>query len=263
MIVKTGNIKVPLNKNLLLKKIVSKVNDHTELKTLWKINNINAIDRLGYSDHGFTHFQVVANTALRIMRLFTKAHIQMSLVKHYEFPYNYAEVVVFLASVMHDIGMSINREGHEELTLFLARDIMKDILSDFSIEERTILSSEILHAILNHRSDGRPLTIEAGIIRVADALDMTRGRSRIPFEKGSVNIHSISAYAIDKIIISKGTSSPVQIEIQMNNSAGLFQIDELLKKKLRASGIHQFFEIKAYRIRETEDSIIKEFRIEV
>lgn len=263
MMVKAGNIKLPLNGNRVLAAIIAKVNNHSELKTLWRVNNINAIDRLGYSDHGYSHFQVVATTALRITRLFRAANIQMSLVKDYDLSYEYAELVVFLASVMHDIGMSINRDGHEELTLFIARDIMKDILSEFSIEERTILSSEVLHAILNHRSDGKPLTIEAGIVRVADALDMTRGRSRIPFEKGSVNIHSISAYAIDKIVINTGKSSPVQIEIQMNNSAGLFQIDELLKKKLRASGIHHYFEIKAYRIHETEESIVKEFKIKV
>ena len=44
-----------------------------------------------------------------------------------------------------------------------------------------------------------PLTLEAGIVRVADALDMAKGRSRIPFERGRVSIHSLSAAAIESV----------------------------------------------------------------
>ena len=48
--------------------------------------------------------------------------------------------------------------------------------------ERTIVVAEALHAIIGHRRRGDPITIEAGIVRVADALDMAQGRSRVPFE---------------------------------------------------------------------------------
>lgn len=254
-------INIPVNNNSLLEKVLGIVNENKELQTLWRVNNINAIDRLGYSDHGYTHAQIVANIALRIARAFKKASIELSVIKNYDLSYDYGEIIIFLSSLMHDIGMSINREGHEELSLFIARDLMKDMLSFMSVEERTIVISETLHAILNHRSDGKPLTIEAGIVRVSDALDMTRGRSRIPFEAGSVNIHSISAYAIEKINISQGTEKPVKIEIEMNNSAGLFQVDELLKKKLHNSGIGQYLEIKA-SVQKPEESLLKEFTIE-
>ena len=254
-------ITVPVEKNKLLKRVVDLVNKNRELTTLWKINNVVAIERLGYSDHGYTHFQIVANIALRIARMLVQNKVEMSIVKNYELSNDYAEVVIFLASVMHDIGMSINREGHEELGIPIARDILKDILHFLSIEERTIVTSDVLHAILSHRSAGRPITVEAGIVRVADALDITRGRSRIPFEAGKINIHSVSAYAIDKIEIKKGDEKPIQIDILMNNSSGLFQVDELLKKKLANSGIDQYFEIKAYTPNETEKNLIKEFYI--
>ena len=62
----------------------------------------------------------------------------------------------------------------------------------------------MLQAITSHRESGHPLTLEAGIVRVADALDIEEGRSRIPFERGRVSIHSISAAAIDEVIISEG-----------------------------------------------------------
>src|SRR5258708_3394065 len=133
------------------------------------------------------------------------------------------------------------------------------MLNFMPIEERTIVISDIFHAILSHRRDGHPITVEAGIVRIADALDMTHGRSRIPFEAGKVNIHSISAYAIDKVEITKGEEKPIQIDILMNNSSGLFQVDELLKKKLDNSGIEQYFEIKAYTSGDNEKSLIKEF----
>src|SRR3989344_3013159 len=120
-------IKVPLEGNDLLKKIVDSANANKELTTLWKINNINVIDRLGWSDHGYTHFQIVANIALRMARLFSRSNVKMSIVKNYDIGYEYAEAVIFLASIMHDLGISINREGHEELSLFIARDLLKEI----------------------------------------------------------------------------------------------------------------------------------------
>ena len=95
--------------------------------------------------------------------------------------------------------------------------------------------SEVLHTIIAHRKNGIPYTIEAGIVRVADALDMSKGRSRIPYEAGNVNIHSVSAAAIDSVEINESSDKIIQIVITMNNSAGIFQVDELLKSKLKGS----------------------------
>src|SRR5213076_1857051 len=98
---------------------------------------------------------------------------------------------------------------------------------------------EALHAIIGHRRRGDPFTLEAGIVRVADALDMARGRSRVPFEAGHQNIHSLSAYAIEEVKLSAGRDKAVRIEIQMSNSAGIFQVDELLATQLRGSGLEE------------------------
>ncbi len=254
-------ISIPLEKNDLLEKVLQLVNSNEELKTLWKINNVNAIDRLGFNDHGPIHFQIVANIGLRVARILKKNKIDMSLTINYGMPFKYSEIVIFLACVLHDVGISINREGHEEIGLFLAHDLLKDLLAFLPTQERVILKSEILHAILSHRRDGKPITVEAGIVRIADALDMSKGRSRIPFEAGKVNIHSISAYAIDNVEILEGKKKPIQVNILMNNSSGIFQVDELLKKKLAHSGIEQYIDIKAYIKEETEKKLIKEFNI--
>jgi metal-dependent HD superfamily phosphatase/phosphodiesterase len=157
------------------------------------------------------------------------------------------------------LGISVHRNNHEEYSLFLANTLLRELLTFLPLVERTIVVSETLHAIISHRSGGKPLTIEAGIVRVSDALDMSKGRSRIPYEAGNVDIHSVSAQAIDSIEIEKGEDRPVQITILMNNSAGLFQVDDLLSSKLAGSGIEKFIAVRAFIDRETEKSLVKEF----
>src|SRR5206468_10876803 len=117
----------------------------------------------------------------------------------------------------------------EDFSLFLAEPKMRELLDGLYEEpDLTVILSEVLQAFISHRSDGGPLTVDAGIVRVADALDMAKGRSRIPFEKGSISMHSLSAAAIDDVTISDGEERPIKIEIRMNNSSGIFQVDGLL-----------------------------------
>lgn len=253
------DIKVPARKNGLLEKTLALINEDVEIKTLWRIDNINAIDRLGMTDHGAVHFQIVANIALRLARILIKNQVMMSITRNYDLSTEYAELVILLASLFHDLGMSISREGHEEFSLILANPILHRILDFLPVEERTIVTSETLHAIISHRSDGVPYTIEAGIVRVADAMDMSEGRSRIPYQAGKIDIHAVSAAAIDKVEIQEGTNKPIQINIWMNNIAGIFQVDELLRRKLLGSGIEKFVIVSAYLNEGTEKRLVKEF----
>lgn len=255
------DIHVPLYGNSLLEKVLQVINQDVEIKTLWRVINVNAIDRLGMSDHGVVHFQIVANIALRLARILLKNDVEMTIVRDYELSNEHAELVILLASLLHDLGMSISREGHEDFSLFLANGILHRILDFLPLEERTIVISEVLHAIIAHRSDGVPYTVEAGIVRVADALDMSEGRSRIPYEAGSVDIHSISAAAIDKVEILEGEDKPILINIHMNNSAGIFQVDELLKRKLVGSGIEKYVKVRAVVESATEKQLVKEYEL--
>jgi metal-dependent HD superfamily phosphatase/phosphodiesterase len=255
-------IRIPARHNPRLQEIIDRINGDDELYTLWQVMNVNAVQRLGMSDHGPVHLQIVANIALRLLRLIVERNIQPSAVIHHNLPAEDAEVIVAMASLFHDLGMSIQRVDHELYSLFLAGPKIKELLAGiYSIPTRTIILSEILHAIISHRTEGRPLTLEAGIVRVADALDMAEGRSRIPFQEGLVNIHSISASAIEKIQIEKGELKPVRIGVLMNNSAGIFQIDELLKNKLEGSGLEPYVEVEAAIGGETEKKLIHKFRI--
>jgi metal-dependent HD superfamily phosphatase/phosphodiesterase len=148
------------------------------------------------------------------------------------------------------------------MSLFLAADRLPGLLEGLYEEpERTIVVAEVLQTIISHRSDGQPLSLEAGIVRVADALDMAKGRSRIPFETGRVSIHSLSAAAIEEVVIRGGKDGKVLVEIEMNNSAGLFQVDNLLRSKLRGSGLEDYIEVAATLEGETEKRLLPSFRL--
>lgn len=251
-------INVPARHNDKLASVVERVNLDAELHHLWKCANINAVDRIGISDHGEVHIRIIANIALKMLRMLGEAGIEASVIKNYGMTQDDAEVIVVLAECLHDVGIAIHREDHERHSLILAALKLKDLLDGiYDVEQRTIIGSEVLHCIYAHRWDVPCLTIEAGVVKVADALDMTEGRSRIPFETGKVNIHSVSAAAIDRINLHKGEMKPISIEITMSNSAGIYQIDELLKRKLRNSTIADYVEITARIEGEVEKKIVK------
>jgi len=255
------NIKIhlPTEGNELLDKALEKVNRNEEVTTLWQVVNVNAIDRLGMTDHGPVHFQIVSNIAVRLVRLLVKSGIKMSITKDFGLSGKHAELVVLLASLFHDLGMSIQRDEHEEFSLFLANNLLHEIIDFLPVVQKTIVISESLHAIISHRSDGQPFTIEAGIVRVADALDMEQGRARIPFEIGSVTIHSVSALAIERVQILEGEKKPILVKILMSNSAGIFQIDELLKEKIKSTPIEKLIRVVAEIQSEKEKSIVHNF----
>jgi metal-dependent HD superfamily phosphatase/phosphodiesterase len=253
-------IRVPTRHNKLLEEALIHINANEEIMAMWEMTNTNAMSRMGFSDHGVIHFQIVANIALKMCRILEAHKIAMGVVKDYGLTADHAELIVVLASLFHDLGMTINRHGHEEYSLFIASRIIDEVLAFMSVRERVIVRGETLHAIINHRDDGRPKTIEAGIMRIADALDMSGGRSRIPFEKGEVNIHSLSAYAIDSVELSEGDGPElIQIHVYMNNSSGLFQVDELLKEKIKDSGMEDLISVRAYVVGKTEKKLITEF----
>ncbi len=250
---------VPVDGNEILKQTLERVNTSVEVKTLWRIMNVNAIERLGMTDHGQVHFQIVANSALRILRLLRNHHIEASITKNFELDFRYAEVVVFLASVCHDLGMSVSREGHEEFSLFLTNEILHKLLDFLPEEERTIVISETLHAIISHRAGGRPLTIEAGVVRIADSLDMTKGRTRVSYEAGKFDIHSVSANAIEQVDIGEGKEFPIEIKIMMTNPAGIFQVDELMGSKLAKSGIESYVHVNVFLENDGKRKLFKSY----
>jgi metal-dependent HD superfamily phosphatase/phosphodiesterase len=257
-------IRVPERGNRKLGKVLERVNRDSQLKGWWHVANVNAAVRLEINDHSWVHIQIVTNVALKLLRQLTKHGVEPSLVRDFGLERDDAEVVVLLGALLHCIGMSVHRDGHEDFSLFLAQPKVRELLAGMYEEPNlTVLASEVLHEITSHRDYGKPLTLEAGIIRVADALDMAKGRSRIPFERGSVSIHSLSAAAIEDVTITDGETRPIKIEILMNNSSGIYQVDGLLKAKLKGSGLEPYVEVLAHIDTETERRLVPVYRLEI
>jgi metal-dependent HD superfamily phosphatase/phosphodiesterase len=257
-------IRVPTRANRKLAALLERVNEDNQLKAWWHVSNVNAVKRLEINDHSWVHIQIVANIALKLLRQLTKHGVEPAVVRDYGMTRDDAEIVVVLGSLLHCIGMAIHREGHEDWSLFLAEPKMRELLDGlYEDPDLTVIASEVLGAITSHRDYGQPLTLEAGIVRVADALDMAKGRSRIPFEHGRVSIHSLSAAAIEDVAIKDGERTPILIEITMNNSSGVYQVDELLKAKLRGSGLEPYVEVIAHIDTEAEKSLIPLYRLEL
>jgi uncharacterized protein len=256
-------INVPARANRKLRTVIERANDDLQLKGWWHVANVNAVARMEINDHSWVHVQIVANIALKLLRQLFKHGVEPSVVRDYGLERHDAEVTVLLGALLHCVGMSIHRDGHEDFSLFLAEPKIRELLAGVYDEpDLTVITSEVLHEITSHRDYGKPLTLEAGIIRVADALDMAKGRSRIPFERGSVSIHSLSAAAIEDVSIVDGEERPIKIEILMNNSSGIYQVDGLLKAKLRGSGLEPYVEVIAHIDTEAEKRLVPIYRLE-
>jgi metal-dependent HD superfamily phosphatase/phosphodiesterase len=254
-------IRAPTRGNRKLEALLEAANGDQRLRAWWYMQQVNA-ERLGMSDHSWVHVQIVVNIALRLFRLLSKAGIEPATVADHGMGLRDAEVVIAAGCLFHDTGMSIHRTDHEAFSLFLAADRLPQLLeSTYKEPELTVMMSESLHAVIGHRRRGDPMTIEAGVVRVADALDLASGRSRVPFENRRPNIHSLSAAAIDEVNIEPGEERAVTIEIAMNNSAGIFQVDELLATKLRGSGLEEHVEVVARIEAEHEKRLVPVFRI--
>jgi metal-dependent HD superfamily phosphatase/phosphodiesterase len=257
-------IRVPVRANRTLRTVIDRANRDDQLKGWWHVANVNAVARMEINDHSWVHIQIVTNIALKLLRQLTKHGVEPNVVRDYGYTREDAEVIVVLTALTHCVGMSVHRQGHEDFSLFLAEPKLRELLAGIYEEpDLTVIVSEVLQGIISHRSDGQPLTLEAGILRVADALDMEQGRSRIAFERGRVGIHSLSAAAIEEVTISDGEQKPIRISITMNNSSGIYQVDGLLKAKLRGSGLEPYVEVLAHIDTEAEKRLVPLYELDL
>ncbi len=257
-----AHVRAPTRGNRKLQSFLDAVNADEQVRAWWYMAQVHA-ERLGMSDHSWVHTQIVLNIGLRLLRLLVKAGVEPAVVADHGMSDRDAEVVVAGGALLHDVGMSIHRADHEEYSLFLASAAMQRLLAEVYREpERTVIVAEILHAIIGHRRRGEPYTVEAGVVRVADALDMAQGRTRIPLEAGREGIHSISAAAVDEVRIEAGEERPVRIEIELNNSAGIFQVDDLLATKIRGTPLEGRIEVLAKIEGESEKRLLSGFRLD-
>ena len=122
------HINLPVRGNRKLRKLLERVNEDKQLKAWWHASNVNAVVRMEINDHSWVHIQIVANIALKLLRQLTKHGVEPSAVRDFGFEQDDAEVIVSLASLMHCVGMSVHRHGHEDFSLFLSEPKMRELL---------------------------------------------------------------------------------------------------------------------------------------
>ncbi len=202
--------------------------------------NQMVIVRMGYNDHGLVHSKIVTRNALLILDII-KDEVPPTLIKEKLGDYTDVQLVVMAGAFLHDIGNLVHRKDHVMHSCYLASQLLSPVLPEYTDNPAQMLS-EILHCICSHHDDTQCLTTEAGIVTIADGCDMAEGRARIPYQRGKIDIHSVSALSIKDVVISKG-EKPLRIEVHMDSRAGIFQIQEVFGPKVKTSGLMDSIEI--------------------
>ena len=223
-----------------------------ELQELQEYANNVSIRRLGYNDHGPVHMRQVVGNAKKMLNILHDCGIKTSLEKEEIGTFEDSMCAVILAGMMHDLGMAIGRQGHEEMSVMLAQPIIdRTLLHLFpdDLHRRVVIKSVAIESIIGHMSSRKIHSIEAGIILIADGCDMTKGRARIPLSINHAprvgDIHKYSANAINRIGIHHGERKPIKIDVEMSGDVGFFQIEEVLLTKIDSSPAKEFVELYA------------------
>jgi len=223
-----------------------------ELQEMQDYANNVSIKRLGYNDHGPVHMRQVTANAIKMLNILHEAGIPTSLEAEEIGCFEDSMCAIILAGLMHDLGMMIGREGHEQMSVILAKPIIERAVMHIfpdDLHRRTLIKSVAIESIIGHMASRRIHSIEAGIILIADGCDMTKGRARIPLALNTTptvgDIHKYSAHAIERISIHKGENKPIRIDITMSGEVGFFQVEEVLITKINMSPSKQFVELYA------------------
>jgi uncharacterized protein len=247
------------------------------LSSQWDMADYIAVTKMQYNAHGKVHAKIVTANALRMLDLLLAAGVEPDIIKaEHETEggdrvengdIDDAYLIILVSGLLHDIGNQVNRADHNLHSEILAVPILEKILPAVYGDERKrgIIRGFILHCIYTHMETVPSYTLEASLVKVADGTDMTKGRGRMPFEMGNVNINCVSAMSIEEVKIQKGIDKPVSITINMTNSAGIYQVQEILYKKLVSGNAGKYIEITAQTTPEqpsTDERIIHKIAVE-
>jgi metal-dependent HD superfamily phosphatase/phosphodiesterase len=226
---------VPARHNPRLQALAERINGDEELRQLWRCANVNAVERLGLGDCGEVHVRIVANAALKLLRLLRDAGTPPAVVEHHRLSADDAEAVVVLAAALHDLDLAVGTgdlpSGGMVLATLKGRELLAGL---YGARERTILLAETLHAIGAQPAGVPCFTLEAGLLRLADALDLAKGRVRMPADPARGLIETVS---VEEVSILKAKDPPVQVVIRLSQADGLRAVETLLNHRLRGAGL--------------------------
>ncbi|MGC9361605.1 MAG: phosphohydrolase [Candidatus Syntrophosphaera sp.] len=223
------------------------------LQSMQEYANIVSIKRLGFNDHGPVHMRKATLNAIKMFKLLNQAGIKLNLEKEDAGTSEDSLTAVFLASILHDLGMAIARESHEIISIQLALPFIDAVLDSIHSPDdhmvKTAIRSIAIEGIFGHMATHRIHSLEAGLVLIGDGSDMEKGRARIPTILSSEprigDIHRTSAGAIQKVRIEKGREKPIAITVEMSASVGFFQVEEVFFPKINISPVKPYIELYA------------------
>ncbi len=233
------------------KELASQLFADEEVEALQEYANTVSITRMNFNDHGPVHMKTVARNALLIADILHKAGIEFTLEKEGHGDFEQVQMILLLAALLHDIGMTVGREEHERMGTILALPLIDRFLTPLepSLARRIAMRSITLECIAGHMASRRIHTLEAGTVLIADGSDMKKGRARIPMilnnEPKPGDIHQYSAAAIEDVRLEPGVRKPLRITVAMTSSVGFFQVEEVLFPKIESSSVKPHIELYA------------------
>ncbi|WP_456398602.1 HD domain-containing protein [Palaeococcus sp. (in: euryarchaeotes)] len=229
---------------------------YREYRHYFDTTNYIVLNIYQFNDHGSIHVLLTTRRALEILRILKEFNIQTtaeSLGK----PFEWSKFIVIFGALFHDIGNMIHRDNHYEFSVFLAEPIIEELARKFEREDWLLLKVLTLNAIYTHDEAVSCTTIEGSCVTIADGCDMEEGRSRLTYKTDKVDIHAVSALAIYRVEIKEGDEeNPILIEIWMKHLAGIFQVDEILTKKVKSSLLADKVRIRIHAGEEVLEKVI-------
>ncbi len=160
---------------------------------------------LGYTEHGFRHTDMVANTSFRI-------------ISQLGYSVREAELAA-IAGYLHDIGNVIERTHHYSIGALIAMNILREL----GMLESEI--AEIASAIGNHdEQSGYPVSIISAATILADKSDVHRTRVR-NLDHTRFDIHDRVNYAVENSTLKLDPEKRV-ITLKIKIDTGLSHVME-------------------------------------
>ena len=229
---------------------------YKKYKHYFDTTNYIVLNIYQFNDHGAIHVLLTTRRALEVLKILKKFGIETTAEK-LDKSFEWSKFIVSFGALFHDIGNMIHRDNHYQFSVLLAEPIIDELVKEFEKEDWLLLKALTLNAIYTHDEAIPCTTIEGSCVTIADGCDMEEGRSRLAYKKDKVDIHAVSALAIDKVEIKEGDHEvPILVEVWMKHLAGIFQVDEILTKKVRTSLLNGKVKIRIYAGEETLEKVV-------
>jgi metal-dependent HD superfamily phosphatase/phosphodiesterase len=219
-----------------------------EIEAYLEMSNVFTVKRLHYNDHGPVHSRIVAGSAMAIYKVLYEGGFKPSVVKDGVGDLEDSLVVTLVGAYLHDIGNSVHRTHHPIYSAMIADKVAMKVLEPIygATKKAYMLKQEVMHVVFCHDEAYNCLTFEGAVAKIADGTDMAEGRARMPYEIGKNDIHALSALAIRRVYVGRGKERPLAIYVYMDSETGIFQVDEVLGKKIATSGLAPYVEVRTF-----------------